>query len=334
MSETRRESFRTPEPLLQRRESQRHAPKSSLNEPTVERAAPRGARESSPTTPYDQSIPTIYVLLSTADRVIRFLNPWRPFVTRKSALLSVCLLGALLAGGRASAAPASARPHVSLTLGAPDIEAGQRVTLNYSARGLPRGGHLVLQRGVGTAGVWKTIDHVSGSSGVRREATVGQGFTSYRVLATDPKGRTLATKTTRLTAYAPVSLATILNSSTNTIQAGSTLFRYVQDGSYTGCGCDPGYVEPIFKVTGSTCRAVTLTLAAIANNNGQPSSPIHVSVLSEGADAASQDVASGAISSLNAPVIGDFQANVVVGSNNYLYVDGSADCYTPAGHSD
>ncbi len=219
------------------------------------------------------------------------------------------------------------------------VEMGESAAITYRAQHVPGGSKLVFQRQVGTAQIWRTILTLSPHAATANLPPATQGLHPLRLALIDRGGRSIASVVHSLRVYGPVPLATLLGEHTETVDIGGTLFRYVAglNGFFRGyngsenCGVASPTCE-VFKLVGSTCRLLALQLAT--QTDASDATPPSVTIASESADPVNVQVPLNASTEVHAEVVGDVELTYErQGAAGTLYVNGTANCYTPSGQS-
>ncbi|GAA2725007.1 hypothetical protein [Actinocorallia aurantiaca] len=187
--------------------------------------------------------------------------------------------GLLLVLGLAS--PAQAAPKASFKLDRYRVSQNSKVKVSWKASGKPKRGSVLLQRTVGTAAKYTTVRTLSGNSGTVTVKAPVRGKYRYRILVRDRGKRTKATAVHTLYSYADVTLSQITGRSTQTVDVGGVLFRYVYSH---GSGTDTE-----LRMDSTSCRSGTIFLA----KNGDAGNTATASVIQELADLQEFGVESG-----------------------------------------
>lgn len=247
-------------------------------------------------------------------------------------LTALAATGVLGAGSAAGAAAHSGLPAhragVAFSFAASHIENGSRPVVRYSVSGVPRHGRVLLQRTHGHryATVAKLAKHGAHSY---TAPAVAQGAYAYRILVLSKSGRILAKVSHTLYSYAPVTLATFLGDSSETVQINGQEFRYIDEA-----GNNRG---EIFKVNSSSCDAILLNVGADDQNSyyGHDTSPATISVVQENADEQSFNVsAEGTASDLVGLAHGAWEVDTAGDDQFDVFVNATLSCYTPSGSPD
>jgi hypothetical protein len=254
-------------------------------------------------------------------------DPTFPETRMRARQLSLFLTAAFTAtsvlASAGATAQAAARPSSVLHLASGQANAGGLVTVRYSAAHLPKHSSLVLQRTVGTAHAWAKVKVLVPSSA--KAAYAGHttmrapqmGSYAYRILITTKAHAKVASAGRTLHVYADVPLATVMNTTTGTVQIGTSLFRFVQTYNMTFLHFDT-----------TTCRSANLSFAGDARSAGAT-----LTVIQETADpftltATPDGVVSGTVALTGNAA--DFSYSYGPNYSN-LYVNGTLSCFTSNG---
>jgi hypothetical protein len=153
-------------------------------------------------------------------------------------------------------AVAAVRPAVSFSFVSADVAAGQAPHVRYAVSGVPRGGSVVLQRRVGTAGVWRSAKVLTRSGRSAVAPAVGMGLWRYRVVVRDASRHVLAAKGRQLRAYSHLRLGDYLSTfwGGGSLVVGDRTFVYVGQTRY-------GHPQP-FHADSTPCRRLHVDLGA------------------------------------------------------------------------
>lgn len=242
-------------------------------------------------------------------------------------------LSAAVVGSAITVAPANAAvSRAKLSFVNAHVGAGEGVTAQYSARRVPEGGQVLLQKAVGTAGVWKKVRRVS--PGVARTATLiapVMGRHAYRVVIRSAAKRIVARSAAILYSYGTVELATIDQNETRTVTLNDgMIYRYVWSAYHSSVN-----VETL-KVERTSCRSLTLSAAFKQASSYTNTLPTTVTVVQEAADPVTMSVLPNSTASMTTGVVPGtawaLQVTVPrLGLGQYAYGNGTASCFTPTG---
>lgn len=248
--------------------------------------------------------------------------------------LGIACLSVVISSGALGASPATAAaPRAGLVFVHAFVDAGAPATARYSARGVPTGGKVLLQKAVGTAGVWQKVRRLPAGMGRSVSLTApAMGRHAYRIVIKSASGRVVAKAATSLYSFGSVALSAVLDSSesTTTLNSG-TIFRYL----WAGWAGESAHEE--FKVDRTSCRSVTLSLASKQEPRSTNMAPATETVVQEAADPTSVSIAPNTTASLTASLrpgtawAVDTTVPTDYFGTNSVYGNGTASCYTPNG---
>jgi hypothetical protein len=224
------------------------------------------------------------------------------------------------------------------------VDAGTAPRAKFTIH-LPRGDVAVIQER--RASMWvrvATLHPGPGGKGTVFAPRARQGVDRYRIAVLRGR-RTVAESATRTVyAYAPVTLATFTGREPSTLDVNGQQFTYVagvfrhQDG--TGVSLAPRF-STVLTAANTTCRTVTLQVAAVSETLGASGGSMTVSVVQQGARAGSVDLSANEIAPLavaltSAPWQLDASmvnlAQIQNGQETLdVAVNGSLSCYTRSG---
>lgn len=224
-------------------------------------------------------------------------------------------------------------PNLTSSTAAKTVSAGDIIQVAYSADRLGSGEHLLLQRSVDGGG-WVTVKTLSDRSG-RTSTQVPMGKKTYRVAAVDSTGKTLSSATAgTVYSFGTVPLQTLLSSHERTVTVGTSQFRYVFSGNAQSLFWNEGPDgNKAWDVTSSACRRITLDVAgtdAKGDGNAQ-NNETFLRITRENADAATVLVPMSTIQHLNASVTPGTSWAAVMGGSYFMYINGSASCWSTSG---
>lgn len=242
---------------------------------------------------------------------------YRPFVIAAAT----CLLFST-----AFTSPAHAATKAKVKFDRARVGQGEQTTVRWSVSGRPKGGSVLLQRTYGTSGTYRTIKKV-GWSGSTKVTAPSRGRYRYRIVVRDSHRRTRATVATTLYSYANIQLSTLASDSTDTINVGGALFRYVFARG------DSGY-RTYLRLDSTTCRGGSLDIAKTggAGNTGA------VTFVQEFGDEQTFEVTTGNIEHYRFTLAsrGAVQLNISDASDSpsgSTYVNAIFSCYTATGNA-
>lgn len=204
------------------------------------------------------------------------------------------------------------------------VTANKNVKFHYSVSGDTRG-QLVLQRTFGTAQVFKTVQRLSKTAHLGTAKVPEMGAYDYRVALIRHRRLHSASSAKPLFSYGTVQLGTLLRTGSRTVSIGGHLYRYVWVNYDNGR-------RRIIKRDKTSCRSLSLSMALKDENDyGTPRGGI--SVIQETADPVSKNAVSSQVVQMGARLSGDaFTASGTADNYGYLYVNGTASCYTTNGN--
>jgi len=259
--------------------------------------------------------------------------------------VALALWGIVLPFG--SSAVAALRPTVSWSIPSARIDAGTSPLATFAVR-LPRGDRAVLQKRVGTGSVWRSVAALHprhGGSGSVSAPRVGQGAHFYRIVLVGKKHRVVArSRTIEVFAYADVALATITGKGTQIVDVNGQPFTYDVGVFATetngGVAATPGY-DKLVAVAHTTCRSISLTLAAPTPNAGESGGTVAVSVVQKNSDPATIQLTGNQIAPFTTTLTGaawELHASSLVPDSGPagphdldIAANGTLSCYTPSG---
>jgi hypothetical protein len=225
---------------------------------------------------------------------------------------------------------AATRPEVSFRFASSSVAATTEAPrVHYTVTGVPRGGRAVLQRKVGTAGVWRTVLRLGRHRHHALAPAVGMGVWRYRVAIKNSSGHTLATKRRRLRSYAHLPLGDYVQPSLfggGSIVVGDRTFPYLGHAWFEG--------GQQIHADSTPCRTLHLDLGV--PTGGSNDWVWTATVYQESQDPLSAAALPGQISALDAPIVPGqswaFEARFSSTNPNpegetYLYYNGWLDCY-------
>lgn len=246
----------------------------------------------------------------------------------KTGVLAVTVI-ALLALSPASSQAASVDFGLKSTAAFP----GQPVKFAYRTKNVSRRLAISVQRTFGTAARFRTIRRLKPTRGKFRAVTVrapaAMGRYRYRIIIRTRGGRVKARSQKRLlTVFDVVPLSRLTGDSTSrTVQIGSTLFRYVW--SYDSLSLSE---TRILKMDQTSCRGLVLDVAARYRTQTFDS---WLRILQESGDPQTVSFSSNQVARVSFSLTGDaFELGMGTYGNDYDtngYVNGFGLCYTPNG---
>lgn len=206
-----------------------------------------------------------------------------------AAAALVCLVGLSLPAG----AIGKAKPKVSWTLPRTASE-GAVIPFSWSGSSLSAEHRLVIQRPVGTARTWRTIQRLGGNRG--RAKLSGLPLGKYRLrIAAIAGGRVLAQQVRSLAVFGPVPF--------------STLFNDHQDKSHVTPQFTFPYVlwyygdeTPLFNVDRNNCLSVHIDFVALEYKNPSAPGTAILTLVQESREAISASAAYSTLGALDAPL--------------------------------
>lgn len=236
--------------------------------------------------------------------------------------LALALLG-IGAGPATAAAPAtvdmanSAKPRLAWQFQVADVDQGTPAVAMYQVARLPAGSRVVLERAFGTAGVFRKVAESMTAVGSFTITAPQMGQYTYRMSVQSKAGKKLTWGDQKLRAYRDVPLAEMLGRSTETVQIGTTLFRWAAAGG-------------TYKWQDSSCRRFVFN-AARKDYNISYAKPGKVSIIQERGDPLELQVPVGTIVPGAIELAGGAWELQAGGSSYYTYIDGVANCWTTNG---
>jgi len=225
-------------------------------------------------------------------------------------------------------------PPPGVTLALPrDADQGAALPFSYTSSNVPGGAQVVLQRRMGTAASWGTVQPLTATpTGSGSAPGLPLGQYAFRIAVLDGAGKVLAVQeAATVTVWGNVPLTVILGRSDGrTVIANGHTFNYI-DAEYNK--------DQVINEQRTTCRLVHLDLArpdASGSSSGDPSSPMIATVVQQTRDPVSTPVGNNSITALQAGVVpGQTWAFNVRPSNSssswYVYYNGFANCYSTQG---
>ncbi|WP_392962238.1 hypothetical protein [Streptomyces sp. LN245] len=166
------------------------------------------------------------------------------------------IAAAMLPVFAAPAADAASTPNVTFSFAkGANVDAGSKVTLNYSITNIPKGSHVELRRETGASHTYKVVNTLKAANCTGSVTTTAptQGRWGYRIFILNSKNQTLALRGHWLYAFKNISIKQLWPGAQhpNTVGVGNRLLAY------------DDVVEPydydIFKTTrNTTCRSISL----------------------------------------------------------------------------
>lgn len=250
-------------------------------------------------------------------------------------LVSVVISGLSL--GVASSPASAAQPKSRLIFPEAHVGAGDPVQARFVTKRVPKGGRVLLEKAVGTAGVWRKVQRLPNRAGASTTLTAPpMGRHAYRVAILDATRKVVAVGRATLFSYGPVELGTINGDSTGTVTlANGTIYRYVWSVS-------AGSVQrEIIKIDRASCRSLAMSTAFDQQSQFATNVlPATVTVVQEAAEPTGVAVAPNAASSTTVTLVPGtawaLQVTVPksggsIFSGAAVYGNGVAQCYTPTG---
>lgn len=202
-------------------------------------------------------------------------------------LLKVC--GAAFALFVVLVAPVQAKPIVALTI--PDASAGSPMSYSYSAVRVPAKATLVIQRAIGTAHRFKTVERLAhGASGSGTLAALSLGQYSFRIAAiADTRTRhrrttaVLAQQTVRAKVFGTVTFAGFFNQNELTATLPERTFTYAFRGNSIETGPPVNLVTVAAK--NNVCRSVHVDWVPVNYWGNAPPQTSELLIVQESADA-------------------------------------------------
>ncbi|WRZ92483.1 hypothetical protein OHB54_27535 [Streptomyces sp. NBC_01007] len=246
---------------------------------------------------------------------------------RMGMALAAATLLPLLAAPAAEATPS---PGVTFEFSkGARVDAGSKVTINYSITNLPKGSHVELRRETGSSHTYKVINKLKAVSGKGSVTTTSptQGRWGYRIFILNSKNQTLNYRGHWLYAYKNISLSKFFprQYTSGAVTIGNRLLTY--DVSADDQAWD------VFATTrNNTCRSISLKLGSL---NGYNTS-VHrrVKVVQTNAAQVSVNVPINVYTTLSAKLTGaPFGLHLDEDTSWYTdtYIGGTVSCYSPSG---
>jgi hypothetical protein len=262
-------------------------------------------------------------------------------------LMSAAILVAVLASTYGTvAAYAAVRVSISWKFATGRIEAGGSPTATFNVH-FPRGDRAVLEKQVGGAHKWVGVAALHlrhGGNGSIEAPPDQQGAYRYRIAVLHGHHTVAVSKVLTIYAYGNVALATIVGHGTNVVSVNGQPFTYAVGifATETSGGVDSTpQIDTLVSMSHTTCRSISLRLAAPTPNAGESGGTVSASVTQENADATTVNLTGNQIAPLSAALTGAaWQLNASsltpdngpAGPHNLdIAANGSLSCYTPSG---
>jgi hypothetical protein len=245
----------------------------------------------------------------------------RIVITVAFALLSI----GIGAGPADAAAPGkvdmanSAKPRLAWQFQSADVDQGTPAVAMYQVAGLPAGSRVTLERAFGTAGVFRKVAASTKAVGSFTVTAPQMGQYTYRMTVRSKAGKKLTWGDQKLRAYRDVPLAEMLGQSTDTVQIGTTLFRWAAAGG-------------TYKWQDTSCRRFAFN-AARKDYNISSAKPGKVTIIQERGDPLELQVPVGTIVPGAIELAGGAWELQAGGSSYYTYIDGVANCWSTNGEA-
>jgi len=230
--------------------------------------------------------------------------------------------------------PARARPSATFSFVNSKIKAGGKPRLTYSTAHLPRKSRIYLQWQVGTARVWQDVERLKMPTGTVTARSVPMGVWTYRIHVVAYSHTVVNSASRQLYAYGTVTYATLCqvgmdgSCQNGTVQIGTTVFTYAElvDGTTTY----PTYTEAL-SFGNTSCSSITLEWAE-PEPTSRSGNTSYMEVVQSASPPANGSIGSNTIGALSVALDGGpFIIDVATNDGLGVYMNGSAQCYTPSG---
>jgi hypothetical protein len=227
-----------------------------------------------------------------------------------------------------SATSAYAKPSLTLTLPS-QADAGTPTHFSWSG---PSGGHLAVQRQVGTAHVWRTVARLSRTTGSGQLPALPLGAYTLRIVHINAHGTILAQRGRSLHVFGSVPFSQLLagwsHPGPGTYSWPGGIFdyflRYYSDSGFAGQ----------FTVSSSACRSLHVDFVPeLYTGVSGAATGVTVTVVQPAADPVSASTAADTMGSLDATISPGMSWGIqdsATPANTATYIDmnGSASCYS------
>jgi hypothetical protein len=253
---------------------------------------------------------------------------------------------AFITGTTAPALAATApKPKITFVL-AKTATVGAPVKFSYTAKSIPKGDYVAIQRQIGTTGVWKTVRRLGNKGGKGTLPPLPMGKALVRVALFNKHNKGLTSVRRIVTVYGPVTLSRLCDQFSNVtanwtdscaggaVTIGPNTFSYVAELT--------AYVAPAVQLTakGSTCRSIHIDFA-FDSSHPAGESPANSSTLTleQGSrDPVAASTVPNVVGHLDTPLDGGAWSLTTATAYNppalngwRIYVNGSMSCWTPSG---
>ncbi|MCU1678747.1 MAG: hypothetical protein JWM93_3505 [Frankiales bacterium] len=214
------------------------------------------------------------------------------------------------------------------------VSARTAIAYSYAASGVPRGAHLALQRQMGTAHAWRTVNNLASRSGSSSTPGLPLGRYMFRVAVLDAANHVLAAKSRVVLSYGTVSYAALCRATFGSCGTGAYAV-----GTHVFAAEDVFWDNSVALTTQrrfgpTSCRSATLSIA-IPNEAAHSVSDgtDTLALLQQTLDVQSADVAVNSVATLHTRLDGAAWEldTSTTGYSHYLIVKGTLSCYTATG---
>lgn len=225
-------------------------------------------------------------------------------------------------------------PDVAVTLRAPRfVDAERPFDVKWSAKNMPPGAAIVVERQLGTADSWRTVAHL----GAAHTATVpGLPMGRHRVRITVVGGgRTLGESEATVFSFGRVPLATLTSQWWSVLARPGVYTTPARTFSYAFRFYLPWQHNPVLAVDRTqTCKSVHIDwIPGSSDNNPQPESRVMLTLVQESADPVPRSAAYDEFASLDATLVPGESWSISMrqiggAAADDAFVNGYAVCYS------
>jgi hypothetical protein len=245
------------------------------------------------------------------------------------AVLAAFAVPAIAAGtGAAPHSTAAAKPTAEFSFTHNRVKQKTRAQFTYATAHLPQGSSVYLQWQVGTAHVWQNVLRLKHASGTDSTPRVGMGKWKYRIRVVRDRSTVVSSRSRTLYAYGTVSYARLCDVWTGgctpfDVQIGETDFTAVY-----GVNLDyyPDF-STVLQYHATSCRSVDMQYAT--QNSGEEE---YIQLVQSKGPAQSGQGPGNQVNTFKASMDGGpFILEAADDTGDWLYLNGSANCYTNNG---